>query len=326
MRSRMKKIVFTLGFVSALGAANAQQMQQLSQYLMNPYLINPAAAGLTDYVDLNLSYRAQWVGFDNAPRTYYLSGNSVIGRISDAPRYSASLRTSKAAAPKNTGIRTGKMRHAVGGNLMTDSYGPFKRNMANASYAIHLPITKNMNIAVGVGMGISNIVFDQNKVDLLNPNDATYSTFLGSSDKKNLFDVFTGIYLYTNQWQVGYSNAQMMQNKLYFGDPTNAALKMHHFFSAGYSIQTNDNFIITPNLLLKYMNPAPAALDINCKFEYKEVMYGGISYRHKDAVVGMIGMLWNNIKIGYSYDYTISTLRKQNSGGHEIIAGYKIKI
>ncbi|MBX7095034.1 MAG: type IX secretion system membrane protein PorP/SprF [Flavobacteriales bacterium] len=322
----MKKSIIIVALSVVSVSAFSQQTQQLSQYLLNPYLVNPAAAGLTDFVDLNLSFRQQWVGFDNAPQTIYLSGNSVVGDISGTPKYSASLRTSQRVAPKNTGIRTGKMRHAVGGNLMSDKYGPFKRNMANASYAFHLPVAKGMNLAFGVGVGLSNLVFDQNKVSLLDPNDATYSTFLGNSTKRNLLDLNTGVYLYTEQFQVGYSNGQVMQNKLYFGDPTASRLVMHHYFMAAYRFDINDKLSITPNLLAKYMHPAPVALDINCKVDYNNMFFGGISYRHKDAVVGMLGMFWNNIKFGYSFDYTISSLRKQNSGGHEVVVGYRIKL
>lgn len=322
----MKKKIFPVLFALAAFSAQGQQMQQLSQYLLNPYVINPAAAGLTDFVDLNLSFRQQWVGFENSPQTFYLSGNSVVGKISAAPRYSASLRTSRTAMPKNTGIRTGKMRHAVGGNLMVDNYGAFRRNMANGSYAIHLPVSKGLNVAVGIGIGISNMLFDQNKVTMLDPNDNTYAQFLGSTTKRNLFDLYTGIYVYTENLQVGYSGAQLMQNEVYFGDPTGSALKMHHFFMGGYRFDLNDKLSLTPNFLVKYMNPAPVAMDVNCKVDYNNVMFGGISYRHKDALVGMIGLLYNNIKIGYSYDYTLSNLRKHNSGGHEIVVGYKIRI
>lgn len=321
----MKKLAISILCVLGL-EASAQQMQQLSQYLQNPYLINPAAAGLTDFVDLNLSFRQQWVGFENSPQTFYFSGNSTVGRISSAPKYSASLRTSRNAAPKNTGIRTGKMRHAVGGNIMMDNYGAFGRLMFNGSYAIHIPITKGMNIAAGVGLGMSNMRFIQDRVTMLDPNDNTYATFLGNSQKRSFFDVFTGVYLYTEALTVGYSNAQLMQNKLYYGDPTDAKLNMHHFFMAGYRIAINDDFSLTPNVLLKYMNPAPAALDINLNANYQDKITGGFSYRHKDAIVGFLGVMFSNFKIGYSYDYTISTLRKMNSGGHEIVVGYKIKI
>jgi type IX secretion system PorP/SprF family membrane protein len=321
----MKK--FAIGIFMFAGLqAGAQQMQQMSQYLLNPYLINPAAAGLTDFVDMNLSFRQQWVGFDNSPQTYYFSANSVVGRVGSTPKYSASLRTSRSSAPKNTGIRTGKMRHAVGGNMMVDTYGAFRRNVGNVSYAIHLPITKGMNIAVGVGVGVSNFVYFPDKVTMLNQSDNTYSNFLGNTTKKNLLDLVSGVYLYTENLLVGYSNAQMVQNDISFGSPTESRLYMHHFLMAGYRIDVNDQLSITPNVLLKYMNPAPMAIDLSCKFDVAENFFGGVSYRHKDAVVGIVGIMWNNFKIGYSYDYTLSALRKLNSGGHEIVLGYKVKI
>ena len=321
----MKKIAF--GIFTLIGLnAGAQQMAQMSQYLLNPYLINPAAAGLTDFVDMNLSFRQQWVGFDNSPQTYYFSANSVVGKIGAAPKYSASLRTSRSSMQKNTGVRTGKMRHAVGGNMMVDSYGAFRRNMANVSYAIHLPITRGMNLAVGVGLGLSNFVFLPDRVSMLEAGDATYDRFLGNTTKRNLFDLFSGVYLYTEKLLLGYSNAQMMQNKVTFGDPTDAKLHMHHFVMAGYRIDINEEFSLTPNLLVKYMNPAPVAIDLNCRFDVGDNFFGGVSYRHKDALVGMVGVLFNDFKLGYSYDYTLSALRKQNSGGHEIVLGYKIRI
>lgn len=321
----MKKLALSVLCFVSLGSY-AQQMQQLSQYLQNPYLINPAAAGLSDFVDLNLSFRQQWVGFTNSPQTFYFSGNSVVGRVSDAPKYSASLRTSRTAAAKNTGVRTGKMRHAVGGNVMMDNYGAFGRFMFNGSYAIHIPITKGMNIAAGVGLGMSSLRFMQDRVEMLDPNDNTYANFLGNSQKRNLFDVFTGVYLYTEALTFGYSNAQLMQNKLYYGDPTDAKFNMHHYFMAGYKIAISEDFDLTPNVLLKFMSPAPVALDINLKADIQEKITTGFSYRHKDAIVGFVGVMFSNFKLCYSYDYTISTLRKMNSGGHEFVVGYKIKI
>lgn len=324
----MKKIAIITTFAALTTCGYTQQLQQLSQYLQNPYVINPAAAGVTDYVDLNLSFRQQWVGFTNSPQTFYFSGNSVVGRVGNAPKYNPSLRTSRPGATKVSGNRTGTMRHAVGGNVMNDKYGAFNRIMFNGSYAIHVPLSKGMNIACGVGLGMSNLAFDQNKVDLLGNDalDPTYTSFIGSTTKQNLFDLNIGLYLYTNALFIGYSNAQVMQNKIYFGDPTQSKLNAHHYLTAGYRIDVTEELSFTPNFLVKYMNPAPVAIDINCKVDYKDLIFGGFSYRHKDAIVGLVGMMFKNFKLGYSYDYTLSTLKKHNSGGHEIILGYKIKI
>ena len=49
----------------------AQQRMQYSQYLLNGYFANPAAAGMEDHMDLKTSYRYQWVGFDGAPQGLY---------------------------------------------------------------------------------------------------------------------------------------------------------------------------------------------------------------------------------------------------------------
>lgn len=323
----MKKVILLSIIIGLSLRIEAQQLSQLSQYLQNSYIINPAAAGVSNEVDLNLSFRQQWVGFDNAPQTYYFSGHSIVGNTGGSARYNPSLRTGRSSGVvKKPTVSTGKLKHAVGGNIISDEYGAFKKFSFNGSYAIHVPISTGINISAGIGLGMTNFRFLPDRVDLLDDNDNTYNAFLGNSQKKNYFDMNMGIWLYSNDFYFGYSNAQVMRNEITFGDPTASRLNVHHYITGGYRININPEFAITPNFLVKYMNPAPVALDLNLKMEYNDLLWGGFSYRHKDAIVGLIGVMFNNFKIGYSYDYTISHLRKFNSGGHEIIVGYKIKL
>ena len=50
----------------------------------------------------------------------------------------------------------------------------------------------------------------------------------------------------------------------------------------------------------------------------KGPLVGGIWYRNKDAFITLIGIQSDNIKIGYSYDVTISKLANATAGSHEL--------
>ena len=63
-------------------AAISQQLFRRAQYLVNPYLSNPAVAGTTLDSPIYATVRNQWAGFDGAPRTQVLSGyTSLPGRL-----------------------------------------------------------------------------------------------------------------------------------------------------------------------------------------------------------------------------------------------------
>ena len=45
---------------------------------------------------------------------------------------------------------------------------------------------------------------------------------------------------------------------------------------------------------------------------------GGVWYRNQDAFIILLGMEVGLIKIGYSYDVTVSSLSMATSGSHEL--------
>jgi type IX secretion system PorP/SprF family membrane protein len=53
----------------------AQQDPLYSQYLNNPFVLNPAYAGLTNNLNLSLNYRTQWAGIEGSPKTANLNGH-----------------------------------------------------------------------------------------------------------------------------------------------------------------------------------------------------------------------------------------------------------
>jgi hypothetical protein len=50
----------------------------------------------------------------------------------------------------------------------------------------------------------------------------------------------------------------------------------------------------------------------------------GASYRHTDAIVGLIGGQAGPFKFGYAYDYTLSDIGDYSTGSHEVFLELQI--
>jgi type IX secretion system PorP/SprF family membrane protein len=88
----------------------------------------------------------------------------------------------------------------------------------------------------------------------------------------------------------------------------------------------NENLTLTPAVLAKLMSPAPLSVEGSLQLEYKEWLWAGVSYRHTDAVVGMLGLNVNErFKFGYSYDFSLSRFNDFTGGGHEIVLGIMLR-
>jgi type IX secretion system PorP/SprF family membrane protein len=324
----MKRIVLTIGIAAAFSQAVAQQIPQYSQYLRNQFMVNPAAAGVYDFVDITMSGRWQWLGMDEAPRTAYLSGTTVLSK---KPRniYNPALRTSNGIV-RNPEIKTGKLKHAVGGQLLADQYGAFRRMNVSGTYALHLPVSKNYNLSFGTRIGLSNNSFLSDKAQVLNVldpslgyNDATYDQFYSGSSNKMILDIGAGFYLYSKNMFFGVSADHLSKDFVEFGSGTaNFNTQMHFNATAGYKFPISENLTLMPAVLAKIMSPAPLSIEGSLQLEYKEWLWMGVSYRHTDAVIGMVGLnISDRFKFGYSYDFSLSRLQKYTSGGHEIVLG-----
>lgn len=325
----MKRVILIMGFALLASLESwGQQVPQYSQYLRNQFMVNPAAAGVYDFVDITMSGRWQWMGVDDAPRTAYLSGASLISK---KPRvlYNPSLRSSSGPV-RNPEIKTGKLKHAIGGQLLVDQYGAFRRMNVSGTYAIHLPVSKNYNLSFGTRVGLSNNTFLSDKAQVLNVldptlgyTDQTYDQFYANQSSKNILDIGAGFYFYSKNMFLGVSADHLSKDFVEFGSGTaNFNTQMHMNATAGFKFPVSDNLTLMPAVLVKYMKPAPLSLEGSLQLEYKEWLWMGVSYRHTDAVVGMVGLNVNNIfKFGYSYDFSISRFNDYSAGGHEIVLG-----
>jgi type IX secretion system PorP/SprF family membrane protein len=307
-----------------------QQNPQYSQYLRNQFMVNPAAAGVYDFLDITIGGRWQWLGFDDSPKTSYLSGTFVLGKRNRV-RYNPAFRTGSGPV-KNPEIKTGQLKHALGGQLIADQYGAFRRMSFNATYAIHLPISKNINLSFGAKAGLSNHTFLQNKAVVLNTvdpslsysgGDKEYDAYVANGSSKMMLDVGTGMYLYSKKMFFGLAADNLTRDLVEFGTGTaNFNTQLHFNATYGLKLKINENLMVMPAVLIKLMSPAPISIEGSVLLEYKEWLWSGISYRHNDAIIPMIGLnVSERFKFGYSYDYSISRFNEVSSGGHEIVLG-----
>lgn len=275
---------------------NAQQLEQFSQFDQQMYILNPAVAGSTDYFEAKGVNRSQWTGVTDAPRTFAMSLQAPL---------------------KNPHV-------GLGGFLMTDNVGPTRRTSLQFSYTYQLFLNNDLKLGLGISAGLLQFTIDGSKIKLAEEGDPALFSEMNS---QTVFDAKFGAYLHKQNWYVGFSLPQLLQNQIQLFESTSgdlSKLEDHYLVMGGYTYEFNNDFKLQTNALAKFVAPVAPALDINLKAFYQNKVNVGVGYRHQDALIFMAGYEYREaISIGFSYDMTTSSLKNYSNSTYEVMVGFR---
>ena len=289
----------------------AQVDAQFTQYYAVPTFYNAGATGDTDFVRLRGGTRLQWMGIDNAPKSFLITGDMPFKFI-------------------------GK-RFGTGLVMQQESLGLYKNLNIAAQLSYKHKIFGGV-LSAGLQVGIISETFKGSEVYIPDDDDYHESTddAIPTTDLTGTsLDLGLGVYFTHKLFWAGVSCQHVNNPTITFnaesGESTNE--KKYEFkagrilyFMAGSNIPIkNTLFEVIPSVLVKSDFTFTTA-EITGRVRWRKFLSLGVGYRYDDAVSLVLGAELKNFYIGYSYDYPTSAISKASSGSHEIFAGYSLKL
>lgn len=299
----MKKIITLFFLISGSYIVQAQQIQQLSHYVINNFAYNPAVAGASDKFISKFAFRKQWVGLDGSPTTVMAS---VHGNLD--------------TEGKDLG---------VGALLFTDATGPIRRTGVQLAYAYHIPIEEDETyLGLGIGANFLQYSIDFTKMDVKDEGDPQLAP-----DKQSKLggDAHLGAFLKSSDYWAGISINQLFASKYKFvTEEENIQNARHIYATAGYKFRASEDFHLIPSFLLKAVAGTKPQVELTARGVYNAENvkpWLGLSYRTEDALSVLLGLqIASGLNVAYAYDITTSDLSTVSSGAHEITLGYNFSI
>lgn len=317
--------------VAATSYVQAQQKPHYTQYVLNNYILNPALTGIENYTDIRISHRHQWVGLADAPVTSYVSLHTPIGKKD----YKTTATSFNVQGENPRGkqywqdYQASEPHHGIGLQLINDQAGPFRNFSAYGTYAYHLALNGRTNLSAGLGAGLSQFTLNTNKL-FFGADFPVDPAIAGSGALGRMrFDMNAGLWLYSANYFAGVAMHQIIPQRIVFAENnfrlTEGRKVPHLFATAGYRFLLNEDVNMIPSVMLKYINAAPIQADVNVKLQYRDLLWGGASYRVRYGFAAMAGInVLNTFQLSYSYDYSTTVLNTVSRGTHEIILGFII--
>jgi type IX secretion system PorP/SprF family membrane protein len=141
-----------------------------------------------------------------------------------------------------------------------------------------------------------------------------------------------GIYYNTELFYVGWSVPHVLSGNISLYDVLQSSAEIaveesHHYIMAGLKIGLNENVKLKPAMMVKKVKDAPIDMDIHGSLVFNDQLGIGATYRmggirnSAGESVDLIAYmhLKNGMRLGVAYDYTLSEVRRYNSGSFEIM-------
>ncbi len=280
----------------------AQQIHQLTQYMVNDFAFNPAVAGSQDKFVSKFGFRKQWAGIEGSPSTGLLS---IHGNLS--------------------------AKRAVGLGLILygDATGPTRRNGMQLAYSYQLPLSLEFENETFLGFGIAGALtqYSLRFDELILQDDGDPQIGTGNQSKLG-GDAHLGIYLSNPKYWAGVSLNQLLASKFTFeGTVENIRNARHAYVTGGYNFTISEMFSLSPGAILKMVKGARPQAELNLRATIDKQYWLGLAYRTEDAVSILVGIdLKQGFNFTYSYDITTSNLNQVSNGSHEITIGYNFAV
>jgi type IX secretion system PorP/SprF family membrane protein len=307
------RILIVLTMVILFNITGKSQDAEFSQFYANPLYLNPALSGAEYNHRAVLNYRNQWPGIDKGFVTYNASYDQYIDKIHggvgvliDVDNAGAGILTTTQASliyaytlkasPNlfiNMALQATFFQRSLNWSLLR--FGDQIDLLRNVTLPTDETPPENTSVIVpdfsaGVVFGWKSALFGGIAVNhLTEPNLAFYSQY-----DNNLPVKITG--------HLG-ANINLEGGSMLF-EPT---------------------FYISPNILYQQQGNFH---QINAGVYVARLpMVLGIWYRHNlenaDAIIVLAGINYNDFKIGYSYDITLSEIKSFTGGAHEISVAWQ---
>ena len=316
----MKKLAFII-FVLGLFSWAKGQDPQFTQFYANPLYLAPSFAGATQQDRVSVVYRNQWPELNNVFVTYSFSYDHYFENF-------------------NSGI---------GVLLMRDVAGSGDLGLLNAGiqYSYDIQINEEFHLRPGIHFNYTQQGIDFSKLrwndELSNPGGGTIeqpptdpytpdvdfaASLLGYTDRAwfgfaidHLLKPNYGLYNNDAEWPIKYTafGGYQVVKRGRLLSPVDETLSLAFHFRHQY--------VYTQLDLGVYWYKAPLMLGI---------WYRGIPFLkgsnpdyqkdpRGDALAFLVGYKMDQLRVGYSYDFTVSNLVSSTGGAHEISITYEFK-
>jgi type IX secretion system PorP/SprF family membrane protein len=315
LRSILPVVVFSFIF----GAALAQQVPMYSQYIMNGFLINPSFAGRDGYTTVNLTVREQWVGMAESPSTYAASFQT---RILKNSYISKSTSVRKKLIKPTKGGKVG-----LGGYVFNDNNGIMHRTGIQAAYAYHIAMGRTggipNNLAFGLALTAYQFAINTNGL-IYDPDDP----LLNSYDRSVFIPDFNfGASFTTSRYYAGFAMTNLLRGSLLFADTSSTKRTElgNYYLTGGIKFPLAPDWVLEPSTFIKASDMLfkSIQMDLTTRVYYKDDYWAGLSWRTGDATILMMGLKYDRFYFAYAFDFTLTDIRKQSFGTHEISLAVK---
>ena len=293
----MKKLFFIIVVVFYSLGFHGQQTLQYSNYLENSFYFNPAVAYLGKK-SLNIIYRNQWIGFEGAPKTTFLSYQSSFSHKKDVKSSSFS---------------------SFGGFLQNENVGAFRSFKINISYSYSCLLSSNWRLSFGSFLGLQQLGLDVSNITLFDSNDPVVDV----SNFSFLPDFSMGVTLTNNNNFFGISTKQIFQN--HWKKIINSDLSQNEsslvFLAAKKILLRNVDY--TPNIMFDFTGQFKPKIIAGLKIAYKQFISTGIAVRNMNSVLGQFKVMFpNNLQISYAHDFSFSNILLGPLNSSEFMVSY----
>lgn len=293
------KNIFTLVIVTVLLVissfkVSAQLAPMAAVYYQNPYLANPAFAGMSDKIVVNMGYRNQWRVIPGSPVSQSVTADYKL---------------------ENKKI-------GVGLNLYNDKAGLIKRTRAMGTYAYHLPLnSENEYMHFGLSLGVMVERLD-NESMVGDPNDVLADRF---NNRRAYLDGDFGLAYTKNNLTL--QGALPNMKKFLKKDFNNTAETSTFFMSVSYKIGLAPQLVmIEPKYCFRGARGVNNLWDIgtDMRFANNIITLMGMYHSSKSSTFGFSINYQEKVYFQAFYSSQLAALKEDTGGSFEI--GLKIPL
>lgn len=291
---RHPKVVLFLLFLVASFAGMSQQPLVYNQFFMNPYVYNPAYAGVEGHSVLFLMYKNQYSNIDGAPKTYHANFH----------------------VPLRGGIAFGASAH-------NESHGVLNTVSGKVTGGYLLSIDREHFIRFGLSIGAGNNSINVSEFD--SPNDPAFTDIVNNSSF--LVGDF-GLTYHFDHFNVGFAMPSLFGYEVFTENSFSPiSIKAHEnvLFKINYRGHISDNLAFEPHIIYRYNKVLPNQYEGTLIVHLAHIVWLGGTYRQDAGFIGLLGAkIKESLAIGVAYEVGNFNYTNQLGQSYEVHVGYHI--